>query len=314
MSDLANFLYKHGYRPLPDEIKAFLRPNSLLLQQHAPKAFILPKNKAKGPTKGPNPLVSIVTPSFNQGRYIGKTIDSVLSQNYAPIEYIVQDGGSTDETLRLLKNKCTNTNFAFESKKDQGQANAINHGFQKTHGEIMAWLNSDDLLLPGAVSYVVNYFKANPHVDALYGHRVLINDEDQEIGRWVLPPHFDYILNWSDFVPQESLFWRRSIWYRTGGFIDENFAFAMDWELLTRFIACGAKIVRVPRFLGAFRVHPQQKSTKDADVLGSHEMDRIRKKIHKREITEKELFQNTAAYIILSHLFNCGYRMRLLRY
>jgi glycosyltransferase involved in cell wall biosynthesis len=295
-------------------MKSVLKPETLLLQQYEPKTLVLPKDNAKVLDKGRQPLVSIVTPSYNQGRFIGKTIDSVLSQNYPHIQYIVQDGASTDETIVVLKRKCGHANFFYESKPDQGQTHAINLGFQKSHGEIMAWLNSDDLLLPGTVSYVINYFNENPNVDAIYGHRVLINDKDQEIGRWVLPPHFDYILNWSDFVPQESLFWRRSLWDQAGGYVDEHYAFAMDWELLTRFIDCGAKIVRVPRFLGAFRVHPQQKSTKDADVLGSHEMDRIRKKIHKRAITEKELFQNTAAYIILSHLFNCGYRMRLLHY
>ena len=314
MSLIANFAYQHCYRPLPARIKGVLKPETLLLQQYEPKPLVPPKENAKVLNRGPKPLVSIVTPSYNQGRFIGKTIDSVLSQNYKPIQYIVQDGASTDETTAIVKRKRRHANFDYESKRDKGQANAINFGFQKTHGEIMAWLNSDDLFLPGTVSYVINYFNENPAVDAIYGHRILINEKDQEIGRWVLPPHFDYILNWSDFVPQETLFWRRSLWDKAGGFIDENYAFAMDWELLTRFIACGAKIVRVPRFLGAFRVHPQQKSTKDADILGLHEMDRIRKKIHKREITEKELFQNTAAYIILSHLFNCGYRMRLLRY
>ncbi len=295
-------------------MKSVLKPQTLLLQQYEPKSFVPPQESPIVLKRGPKPLVSIVTPSYNQGRFLGKTIDSVLSQNYPHIQYIVQDGASTDETTAVLTSKRRHANFDYESKHDKGQAHAINLGFQKSHGDIMAWLNSDDLLLPGTVSYVANYFNANPDVDAIYGHRILINDKDQEIGRWILPPHFDYILNWSDFVPQESLFWRRSLWDKAGGFVDENYAFAMDWELLTRFIACGAKIVRVPRFLGAFRVHPQQKSTKDADILGSLEMDRIRKKIHKREITEKELFQNTAAYIILSHLFNCGYRMRLLRY
>jgi glycosyltransferase involved in cell wall biosynthesis len=311
---LLNFLIKYGYRPLPDRIKNRLKPKILLLKQYEPRPIILPQDYNKNFKNNEKLTVSIVTPSFNQGKFIEKTISSVLSQSYDRIQYIVQDGGSIDDTIQIIKKKLQQADFDYESRRDKGQAHAINLGFQKSEGEIMAWLNSDDLLLPGAVSFAVDFFNRNPDVDAIYGHRILINSEGQEIGRWVLPPHLDAILRYNDFIPQESLFWRKSLWDKAGGFVDENFSFAMDWELLTRFISCGAKIVRVPRFLGAFRVHHQQKSTVHENTLGRHEMEKVRTIIHKRKISEEEIFKNIVVYILLSCLFNLGYRLRILNY
>ena len=153
----------------------------------------------------------------------------------------------------------------------------------------MAYLNSDDLLLPGAVPYVTAYFAAHPEVDVVYGHRVFIDADDQEIGRWVLPPHSDRMLLWADYVPQETLFWRRRIWDRIGGALDESFQFAMDWDLLLRFRNAGARIVRLPRFLGAFRVHPEQKSQALRLSVGEKEMALLRLRQHGREVTRQEI-------------------------
>ena len=95
----------------------------------------------------------------------------------------------------------------------------------------MAYLNSDDLLLPGALPTVAAYFAQHPEVEVVYGHRVVIDEAGDEIGRWVLPPHDDKALRWADYIPQETLFWRRSIWGKSGGRMDETFRFALDWEL-----------------------------------------------------------------------------------
>ena len=130
-----------------------------------------------------------------------------------------------------------------ESRKDNGQGHAINLGFAHARGgEIMAYLNSDDLLMPGSLNYVAAYFAANPDVDVVYGHRVIIDPNGQEIGRWILPSHSDQMLIWADYVPQETMFWRRRIWDKAGGKIDEAFQFALDWDLLLRFREAGAKI------------------------------------------------------------------------
>ena len=94
---------------------------------------------------------------------------------------------------------------------------------------MLAWLNGDDLLLPGAIEYVAHFFEQHPEVDVVYGHRIVIDADGREVGRSILPPHDDGVLSWADFVPQEALFWRRRIWERVGARIDESFQFAMDW-------------------------------------------------------------------------------------
>jgi glycosyltransferase involved in cell wall biosynthesis len=250
------------------------------------------------------PTVCIVTPSFNQGHFIERTIKSVIEQSYPEIEYIIQDGGSKDGTVEILEKYRSNLSHV-ESRKDKGQTNAINCGFNHASGEIMAYLNSDDLLLPGTISYVVNFFLKNPDVDVVYGHRIIVNENDDEIGRWVLPPHDEENLLWADYIPQETMFWRRRIWEKVGGSLDESFQYAMDWDLLLRFQKAGANFVRLPRFLGAFRVHSAQKTSAWLDI-GLQEMARLRRQSHGRCITEME-----AGYRVKPFLkrFNWHYRL-----
>ncbi|NWG76056.1 MAG: glycosyltransferase, partial [Rubrivivax sp.] len=151
------------------------------------------------------PTIAIVTPSFMQGNYLERTMRSVLDQNYPHLRYAVQDAGSTDATPDILRRYAPRL-AAWTSAPDTGQARAILTGFQKVHGDIMAWLNSDDLLMPGALRFVGEFFSRHPHVDALYGHRVIIDEEDREVGRWVLPRFDARTLRWIDYVPQETLF------------------------------------------------------------------------------------------------------------
>src|SRR5262249_39076636 len=154
-----------------------------------------------------------------------------------------------------------------------------------------------DLLLPSALAYVGAFFAQHPEVDALYGHRVLIDDDDQEIGRWVLPPHDDEVLSWADYVPQETLFWRRRVWERVNARFDDTFQFAMDWDLLVRLRDAGARLVRVPRFLGAFRVHAEQKSSAQIATIGEREMMRIRERIHGRAVSYEEISRHVRRYL-----------------
>jgi len=220
---------------------------------------------------------SIVTPSYGQGSFIGRTIESVLNQDYPFLEYFVQDGASKDSTLDEIK-LYEDRLAGWESKDDGGQSQAINRGFQKTSGEIMCWLNSDDLLLPGALRTVSNFFQENPTVDVVYGNRLQIDVNDQEIGRWIIPGHDPRVLSWADYIPQETLFWRRSIWEKIGGQVDESFSFAMDWDLLIRFKQAGANFAHIPRFLGAFRIHDDQKTSSSFEDVGRQEMERIRER------------------------------------
>jgi len=233
----------------------------------------------------------------------------VLEQNYPNLEYHVQDGGSEDGTLEIIQRHAHRL-AGWESRSDSGQSQAINLGFAHTSGEIMAWLNSDDILLPGALHCVVDFFNRNPDVDVIYGHRLLIDENDKLIGRWILPAHNDKILSWADYVPQETLFWRRSIWEKVGGRIDESFRFAMDWDLLLRFRDAGARFARVPRFLGGFRIHPHQKTSAAISEIGFQEMDRLRERALGRVPTHLEVRRAVAPYLLRHLACEVGWRIR----
>lgn len=258
------------------------------------------------------PPVTVVTPSFNQGRYLERTLRSVLDQNYPRLEFVVQDGGSTDATREVLDRYRPRLARA-AMRRDNGQSHAINLGFAGTTGEIMAYLNSDDLLLPGSLSAVAAYFEGHPEVDAVYGHRVVIDADDNELGRWVLPAHDPEVLRWADYVPQETLFWRRRLWDKVGG-IDESFRFAMDWDLLLRFQDAGARIVRLPRFLGAFRVHHTSKTVTAVTRVGAQEMAQLRRRCHGRDVTEAEVVAATRGYLWRHSVLNRLYELGLIRY
>jgi Glycosyltransferases, probably involved in cell wall biogenesis len=237
------------------------------------------------------PRVAIVTPSYRQGEFIEQTLRSVLDQSIKCV-YVVQDACSDDRTIHVAQQFVDRLRFVAE--QDKGQADAIQRGFHKTAGQphdLMAWLNSDDFYLPGTLAYVADYFAAHPDVDVIYGHRIVVDEQSREIGRWFLPPHDDEVLRLNDFVPQETLFWRRRIWDKVGG-IDPSFKFAMDWDLLLRFQAAGAKIVRVPYFLACFRVHAAQKTSAQMESVGQAEIDFLRRRTFGRTLRPDEIENN----------------------
>jgi glycosyltransferase involved in cell wall biosynthesis len=282
------------------------------LYHHAPRPFVVPSRYPQTPVPADPPAIAIVTPSYNQGVFLERTLRSVLDQKYPRLEYIVQDGGSKDDSPAILA-RYHDRLAHWESAPDGGQAPALNTGFRRTTGEIMAYLNADDLLLPGSLAYVAGYFAEHPEVDVVYGHRVLIDADEGEIGRWVLPRHSDDVLSWVDFVPQETLFWRRGIWERVGGKIDESFHFAMDWDLLLRFREAGAKFVRLPRFLGAFRVHALQK-TQHENAIGKEETARLRRRLHGRDVSTLEIMARIRSYILRHAVCSRLYYLGLLRH
>jgi glycosyltransferase involved in cell wall biosynthesis len=221
------------------------------------------------------PLISIVTPSFNQVRFVGMTLDSVLCQNYPALQYVIQDAGSSDGTQAVLDSyRHRGVDIIVEA--DMGQTNALNRGFARSSGEIMAYLNSDDMLLPGTLHLVGRYFRDNPSVDVIYGNRLVVDEQGREIGRWILPGHDEEILRVVDYVPQETLFWRRRLWERSGATFDERFQFAMDWDLILRFVRAGGVFHHVPNLFGLFRVHGAQKSQKLFRDRGAQEMAELR--------------------------------------
>jgi hypothetical protein len=223
------------------------------------------------------PKVTVVTPSFQQGRYLEATLLSVLDQKGVRLDYIVRDGGSTDATPGLLRRHSDRLKH-WASEPDGGQADAVRQGFARADcgpEDVMTFLNSDDLFMPGALRFVAEYFARNPAVDVVYGHRLLIDESGLDVGRWFTPRRSCLGLLMHDLVPQETLFWRKRIWDRVGG-VDPEFRFALDWDLLLRFAAAGARFQRLPWFLGLFRIHPQQKSQVLMREVGAPEMDRLR--------------------------------------
>jgi hypothetical protein len=165
-------------------------------------------------------------------------------------------------------------------------------------------------LLPGSMAFVAKFFAANPNVDVVYSHRILIDAENNEVGRWVLPPHDDASLLWADYIPQETMFWRRSIWEKVGGSVDESFQFAMDWDLLLRFRAAGARFERLPRFLGAFRTHAAQKTVARFVDLYFPEVRRLRERAHGRPVALAEINEAVRPYqrrhVLFHHLYSLG--------
>jgi glycosyltransferase involved in cell wall biosynthesis len=216
------------------------------------------------------PRISIVTPSYQHGHFLEWTMRSVVEQGYANLEYVVMDGGSKDGTGEILARYKDRLHYC-ESAPDEGQADAVVRGFEHTTGEIMAYLNSDDLLAPGALDFAARYLTEHPEVDAIYSHRVFIDEENVVTRYWILPPHHSWMMERWDYIPQETCFWRRRIYEKVGG-IDKSFQFALDYDLFVRFMREG-RMERVNRFLGAFREHP---SSKTSQQEGAHpEVDRV---------------------------------------
>lgn len=222
------------------------------------------------------PVISIVTPSFNQAPMLERTIRSVLDQNYPRLQYVIQDGGSTDHSAEIIRKYASRLHH-WESARDEGQTHALQLGFARTSGDVMGWLNSDDILMPGALWDIARFFQENRNVDVVYGHRVIIDEEDRKIGQWVLPANTHKYLPWADYLAQESVYWTRKIWNRVGG-VDRSFQFAMDWDLFLRFQRAGGRFRRLPRAIGAFRIHEAQKTSSIINDVGAREMDRLRRR------------------------------------
>lgn len=210
-----------------------------------------------------HPKISIVTPSLNQGRYIERTIQSVLSQDYPNLEYLVLDGGSSDHTLDILKRYSGRVKWI--SEKDSGQTNAINKGLSMANGEIFAYLNADDLFLPGTLNRVARQFLKRPDAMWLTGKCLIIDEHDREVRRLItaykniwLGIHHPSLLLITDYISQPATFWRADIMAETGLF-DENLHYAMDYEYWLR-LSIKYPLTILPEYLAAFRVHADSKN------------------------------------------------------
>ena len=211
------------------------------------------------------PLVTIVTPSFNQAPYLETTIRSVLEQDYPNIEYIVMDGGSNDGSAEIIKRYADRLAY-WESEKDKGQTDAINKGFARSHGEILAWLNSDDVLYPHAVGEAVAYLTAHPECGLVYGDSDFIDAKGNVIGRFnAKQTDYKKLTEGYVHIPQQASFWRADLWKQVGP-LDDTIYFAMDYDLWLRL----AKISEVKYLSGhepwaAFRLHADAKTIAEDD-------------------------------------------------
>lgn len=203
------------------------------------------------------PKISIITVSFNQGQFIEDNIKSVINQNYPNIEHIIIDAGSTDGTLDILKKYDKHLNWASEA--DNGQSDGLNKGFKKATGEIIGWFNSDDRVAPGALHKVSRFFEENSEEFALVGDQIIIDEKGDFLKIIKSRSYsFDYLLNHAKGITQNSTFFKREIFEKTG-YLNEGIHYAMDRDLFIR-IARVKSIAYLEESLGEFRLQKDAKT------------------------------------------------------
>lgn len=205
------------------------------------------------------PRITVVTPSFNQGRFIEETIRSVLLQQYPNLEFIIMDGGSTDNTVEVIR-KYEPWITYWVSQKDRGQSHAINKGFERATGDVFAWLCSDDVYMPGALHSVANAIR-NQKPSMVIGYSIVTsgpNTLEGTVDR--RRPSFEAMAYNIRTLPQPSVFWTRDLWKATGP-LKEDLYFMMDYELWLRMIPAAKSISYIDSILSCQRNQPEQKST-----------------------------------------------------
>jgi glycosyltransferase involved in cell wall biosynthesis len=205
------------------------------------------------------PKITVVTPSYNQGQFLEQTIKSVLEQNYPDMEYIIMDGGSTDNSVEIIKKYADKLAY-WQSCPDGGQSSAVNAGFARATGEILCWLNSDDQFCPNALNTVGQYFANHPECDWLGGGGIIRIDNQPD--RIILPGKIDFdsfLLDWgNNSICQPSIFWRKQLWERLGG-IDNFYQSSFDYDFWLR-LAKNGNGAAISNILSINLFHPAQKT------------------------------------------------------
>jgi glycosyltransferase involved in cell wall biosynthesis len=224
----------------------------------------------------PLPRITVVTPSYQQAAYLEDTILSVLQQDYPNLEYMIADGGSTDGSEAIIRRYADRLAW-WCSEKDNGQADAVNKGLRRATGGIVGWLNSDDLLLPGALHKIAAAF-ADPEVRAVCGWCLSIDARGRRIHQRVYPQPIAGVITRQTLLPQETVYWRREL-LQSVGYLDESFHFALDMDYWVRLAQAGVVPRLIRAFLTAQRNHDQRKSATIAET-GEREVLRILQRIH----------------------------------
>ena len=222
--------------------------------------------------------ISVVTPSYNQGRYIERTICSVLTQAYPDVEYIICDGASTDETSVVLERYRDRAKIIVEP--DNGQADAVNKGLRATSGDVIGWLNSDDTYTPGALVTVAGFFGRHPDVDVVYGDANYLDADDQIIGAYYTESWNKKRLLSRPFISQPAVFFRRTVLNRCGD-LDPSLHFTLDYEYWLRLPHAGAHFAYLPYTLANARLHSESK-TETQGLRVYQELEQVLKRYTRR--------------------------------
>ncbi len=221
--------------------------------------------------------ISIVTPSFNQAQYIKQTIESVLSQQTDfEIEYIIIDGGSTDGSIDIIRSYESKLSY-WVSEPDKGQSDAIAKGLARATGDVLAWLNSDDVLAVDAVDIALKYLIKYPSVGMVYGNRLALNENGQVLYRKRMLPIGANSVYVSMIVGQESCFWRRELYEKVGG-VNPKRNFSMDYELFSSF-AKVTKLSYCSKLWGAFRIHEESRTVTEYETMGREDVNEVQQTI-----------------------------------
>jgi glycosyltransferase involved in cell wall biosynthesis len=245
------------------------------------------------------PLVSIITPSFNQAEFIEETICSVIKQDYDNIEHIIIDGGSTDGSVEIIR-KYEKHIAWWISEQDKGQSDALAKGFSRANGAIFGWLCSDDLLMPSTVRLAVEELLENDHVSLVYGDRLYIDAKGNVVDAPRLPSYWDSMLRMNITIPQETAFFRREVFEQVGG-IDLSLKCSMDFDLWCR-LAKKSRFKHIPAFMGSYRLQHNAKSVAFGDQasdLGKtyrSEHDRVYRQHFDREPPSRSLMTAFTMY------------------
>lgn len=223
------------------------------------------------------PKITIITPSYNQSKYLEKTILSVLNQNYPNLEYMIIDGGSTDGSVEIIK-KYKKYLAYWVSEKDNGQTNAINKGLKKATGELVAWQNSDDIYMPGAFTKVAKYFLKKTTAEVFFGNFCLMDSFDNIIRDIRFTPFsFKCSLMEGIGISNQAAFWKREL-FEKYGYLSTSLEFAMDFEWWLRLGHKNVKFYFIKEYLGCLRIHSETKSSTILKEIGLPERVRIRQK------------------------------------